>query len=390
VPSFEAWVYSARDRRKIRAPHVFGTLKEAKDWRTDAASALRKGVLAAPSRETVEEAAQAWLAGAKAGEILKPDGLRYKPSVLRQYEADLENKLLPEIGHIRLSTLHRREVQRLVDQLVGSGLSGSRVRGALMPLRVICRRALRNDALTLNPTANLALPAVAGVRDRVASAAEAAALLAALPAEDRALWGTAVYAGLRRGELRALRCDDVDTEARLIRVRHSWDDVEGQVDPKSKKGTRRVPMTSELRLLLLEHLARTGRRDSDLVFGRTASDPFTPTHVRKRALGAWAATAVGAFLRREPLAIELAPIGLHECRHTFVSLMVDAGFTLERIGDYVGHSSTFMVDRYRHLLEGHEQEAADVFDAYLAQRTGAHTGAHPLGEDRKAVPLSQI
>jgi integrase len=148
-------------------------------------------------------------------------------------------------------------------------------------------------------------------------------------------------------------------------------------------------MTSELRLLLLEHLARTGRRDSDLVFGRTASDPFTPTHVRKRALGAWAATALGAFLRREPLAVELAPIGLHECRHTFVSLMVDAGFTLERIGDYVGHSSTFMVDRYRHLLEGHEQEAAEVFDAYLAQRTGAHTGAHPLGEGRKAAPLSQ-
>jgi integrase len=82
-----------------------------------------------------------------------------------------------------------------------------------MPLRAICRRALRNDELTLNPTANLALPAVAGVRDRVASAAEAAALLAALPPEDRALWGTAVFAGLRRGELRALRCHDVDTDA---------------------------------------------------------------------------------------------------------------------------------------------------------------------------------
>jgi len=126
------------------------------------------------------------------------------------------------------------------------------------------------------------------------------------------------------------------------------------------------------------------------VFGRTASQPFTPTHIRDRALGAWAATAVGAFLRREPLAVELAPIGLHEARHSFVSLMFDAGFSLERIGDYVGHSSTFMVDRYRHLLEGHEQEAADVFDAYLAKKNGAHTGAHPSPVARKAASLSGI
>jgi hypothetical protein len=72
-----------------------------------------------------------------------------------------------------------------------------------------------------------------------------------------------------------------------------------------------------LRLELLEHLARTGRRGDDLVFGRTASEPFTPSHVRAQALGAWAATAVGAFLRREAFAVELEPIGLHECRHTY-------------------------------------------------------------------------
>ena len=36
---------------------------------------------------------------------------------------------------------------------------------------------------------------------------------------------------------------------------------------------------------------------------------------------------------------ELATVGLHELRHTYVSLMHDAGFSLERVGDYVGHSS---------------------------------------------------
>jgi hypothetical protein len=55
--------------------------------------------------------------------------------------------------------------------------------------------------------------------------------------------------------------------------------------------------------------------------------------------------------------------------------MHDAGFSLERIGDYVGHSSTYMTDRYRHLIEGHEAEAAERFDEYLSNRTGARTGA---------------
>jgi integrase len=132
---------------------------------------------------------------------------------------------------------------------------------------------------------------------------------------------------------------------------------------------------SALRLILLEHLASSGRRSDDLVFGRTARDPFTPTHVRKRARAAWAAAAVGYFLRGEAPSIELQPIGLHECRHTFVSLMVAAGRSLEEVGDYVGHSSAYMTDRYRHLIDGQRQEAADAFDAYLASTTGAQTGA---------------
>jgi hypothetical protein len=55
--------------------------------------------------------------------------------------------------------------------------------------------------------------------------------------------------------------------------------------------------------------------------------------------------------------------------------MHDAGFSLERIGDYVGHSSTYMVHRYRHLLDGHEDEAARLQEEYLARRAGAQTGA---------------
>jgi hypothetical protein len=59
--------------------------------------------------------------------------------------------------------------------------------------------------------------------------------------------------------------------------------------------------------------------------------------------------------------------------------MHDAGFSLERIGDYVGHSSAYMTEAYRHLLEGHEAEAAERFESYLEGATGARTGAHGGG-----------
>jgi integrase len=53
---------------------------------------------------------------------------------------------------------------------------------------------------------------------RIASREEATALLAALRPEDRALWATAFYAGLRRGEVQGLRVCDLDFAANLIAV----------------------------------------------------------------------------------------------------------------------------------------------------------------------------
>jgi hypothetical protein len=73
-------------------------------------------------------------------------------------------------------------------------------------------------------------------------------------AKDRALWATALYAGLRRGERRALHRKDVDLAGGVIRVERGWDDGEGEVPPKSKQGRRKVPIRAVLRDRLLEYL----------------------------------------------------------------------------------------------------------------------------------------
>ena len=62
-----------------------------------------------------------------------------------------------------------------------------------------------------------------------------------------------MYAGLRRGELRALRWDDVDLGAGLLKVRRSWDDREGEAEPKTKGSQRRVPIVAPLAALLRDH-----------------------------------------------------------------------------------------------------------------------------------------
>lgn len=282
--------------------------------------------------------------------------------MLRGYRQSLEQHVLPALGHIRIDQLRRQDVQRFVDRLVGEGHAGGTVRKHVCPLQTVCRRAVRDDLISLNPTLDLELPPPPEPRERAASPDEAAALLEAVPEDDRALWATAFYAGLRRGELQALRWSDVDDDLRTIHVQRGWDPVAGVIDPKSKKGDRLVPVAQVLRRYLLAHKARTGRRGEDLVFGRTATEPFSPTLVRRRAVRAWEAANKK---RKQNDLPPLVPLGFHECRHTFVSLMHAAGRSLEEIGDYVGHSSAYMTDRYRHLIEGQRQEAAAALDALL-------------------------
>jgi integrase len=180
------------------------------------------------------------------------------------------------------------------------------VKNRLDPLRVLYRRAVRDERIAVDPCAKLELPTVRPQRRNVAGTDRAAALLAALPDDQRALWSTAFYAGLRRGELRALRWTDVDFDAGLIRVARGWDDVEGEQDPKTNAGQRVVPMADVLRRDLAAHKLRTGRGGDDLVFGRTAAQPFIPTTVRGRALKAWEAAG-------------LDPLTAHEARHTCAS-----------------------------------------------------------------------
>lgn len=314
---------------------------------------MRKGgTLIAGSPTTLRAAAEEWLAGAAEGQIRTRSGDEYKPSALRGYETSLGRRILPDLGARRLDEIRRRDLQALVERLLREGLDASTIRNTLMPLRAIYRRAVSRSEIAVNPTSGLELPAVRGRRDRIASPSEACALLAALTREDRALWATALYGGLRRGELMALRWEDVDLAAGVIRVERAWDVKVGIIEPKSQAARRRVPIPAALRDHLLDHKLRAGR-DEGLVFGRTRTNPFNHSSVLRLALTAWQRAV-------------LQWIGLHEARHTFASLMIAAAVNAKALSTYLGHSSiTITLDRYGHLMPGNEDEAAGLLDAYL-------------------------
>ncbi len=346
-PSYEAAVYSKRDGRKVRK--TFDSQAEARRWRHDAGAMVAKGAMRAPVRLTVAEAAEAWLAVAREGVARTRSGDAYKPSAIRGYEQALRLRVLPEVGAVRLADLERRDLQALVSRMQAAGLGASTIRNTLLPLRALFRH--HADDVPVNPTVGVRLPAVRGQRDRIASPTEAAALLAALSGVERPLYATAMYAGLRLGELRALRWVDVDLAAGVIRVERSWDPKAGVIEPKSRAGRRRVPVVPTLRDLLLEH--RMGGAGEGLAFG-TGDRPFDPHGVTARARRAWATHDA------------LRPIGLHECRHTFASLMIAAGVNAKALSTYMGHAGVSITfDRYGHLFPGNEGESAALLGAYL-------------------------
>jgi len=349
APSYQVNLWDNRSRKRIRK--TFRTLTEAKAWRQDAATALRKGLLRASDGRTVRQVADQWLEDARAGLVRNRSGDAYKPSAVRSYEAALRLRVYAKLGDKKFSQLRRVDVQDFVDELHKAGLSPSTVLCSILPLKAIYRRATARGEVAVNPTSGLEMPAIRGRRDRIVSPEQAATLLAGLPEADRPVWSTAMYAGLRSGELRALRWEDVSFLDGVIHVRRGWDQVEGEIAPKSRTGVRKVPIPTVLRNHLEELFARSNGQE--LVFGEDGR-PFAPRALAKRAAAAWTKR-------------DLDGLTLHECRHTYASFMIAAGANAKAVSTYLGHANiAITMDRYGHLMPGNEADAAELLDTFLA------------------------
>lgn len=356
TPSYRARVFDKRTGERVIKS--FPTEAAAKTWRQDAVIALRTGSLTPTITPTLSDALDDLIDGMSTGRVLDRTGKAYKPATVRSYRTASDAYLKPRLGHWRLSELRRRDVQDVVDALRTEGRAASTIHNKIDPLRVLYRRAIRDDLVSIDPTHGLELPANRGHRDRIESPERAGVLLAALPDSERPLWATALYAGLRIGELRALRWHRVDFDAGVIRVERGWDDVEGEIEVKTGAGRRAVPLAGHVRRQLAALKLRTGRDGDDFVFGRTAALPFVRSTVRARANRAWKAAG-------------MEPLTPHEARHCAASYLIAAGLNAKQLSVYIGHSDIRTTyNRYGHLMPGDEREAAAQLDAYLDAASG--------------------
>jgi integrase len=354
-PTYEASVPLGGRGAKQRKS--FSSLQEAKAWRARGVVAVADGLLRASPATSLREAADELIDGMERGTVRTRSGDIYKPSVVRGYATSLRLRLLPALGARRIGDISRRDVQRLVDSWLEEGTDASTIRNSLMPMRVIYRRAVQDGLIALSPCEQLRLPRVEGRRERIAGIEEARGLLAALPLRDRALYATAFFAGLRMGELRALRWRDIDLAPGRIRVERAMDGMGSMIAPKSRAGLRTVPiLTAELRDVISEHRGASRFLPDDYVFtGSSPTSPFSPGAIYRRVRIAWRH-------------VDLNPINLHEARHTFASTAIAAGLNAKIIATYMGHSSIQVTyDLYGKLMPGNEAEAAALFEAYLAR-----------------------
>jgi integrase len=363
--SFEAWVWSKRDNRKIRK--TFSRLDEAKRWRTDETLALRTQAThakTAPGLPTIRAASEKFIADAEAGIARKKGKTTYKPSTVRGYARDLRERINPDFGPLRLDELSRRDVKALVARLLAEGLQGQSVRNVVTSLQAMYRyfEDLYEDDVSY-PARGIDLPDPGAGREHWAKASEAADLLAAIPPEDRAAWGTALFCGLRLGELRSLRVLDVDLEAGTLSVERGFDVKVGVIAPKSRAGIRTVPIPATLAAILRAHVERTGRTGEDLIFGRSPSEPFTDSWLRTKARRSWDAENLK---RRERGQKPLQYLGFQEARHSYRSYLSHVpAIDPVRAGSYFGHSDTSVTARYTHWSDEELARDAQALDAYL-------------------------
>jgi integrase len=257
-----------------------------------------------------------------------------KPSTMVDYRHTIGRVLVPEFGPLMLEQI----TAPMIEAWRARQTTAARTRNKqLTILNGVFRRAQKRFGLQRNPVLEIErLREPRHVHLDVFSPEEVMALVRAAECEqDAAIFLTAAFTGLRRGELIALRWRDVDFAGSLVRVRASYA-ASSLTSPKSGK-VRSVPMAPQV----AEALARLARRgwsigDDDLVF-----------------VGEFGTYVDGSALRRRyKLALEragLRSLRFHDLRHTFGTRAI-AKADILRVKEWMGHADVATTMRYLHYV----------------------------------------
>lgn len=281
-----------------------------------------------------------------------------KPSTMRDYR-NMARVLVREFGRRKIESITTQDIDLWISGYGGSNRTRQKY---LVCLGSIFKRAMKVYGLPRNPADLVERPRVRrAAKIDVLRPEEVLALVRAAESDqDAAIFHTAAFAGLRMGELLALRWRDVDFTRRTIHVRENW--TQGETTTPKGGTERAVPMAEEV----AERLARLGQRqhfttDDDLVF-------CTPLgqHVGYKSLKERYRAALRAADLREDFRF-------HNLRHTFGSTVIRHADSRE-VMEWMGHADLTTTRRYLAFVD-REDAAKRVSEAFQADSLAEQPGA---------------
>jgi integrase len=355
-------------RRGIR------TLKEARQVRTELLSSLDRGTFILPSRQSIGEFLSEWLDAIRA--TVRPSTHdSYSRLVKRYIVGEPGQAGGPRIGGTQLQRLTAPTLNALYADLLRGGRKNSE--GALSPRTVRYVHAIIHKALSdavrwgkvSRNVADLADPPKQRTPEMRTWAAPEVRRFLEYVLADRlyALWRLAVSAGLRRGELLALRWEDLDPKASRLSIRRTLITVRYKLlfsTPKTARGTRSVALDAVTLAALRDHRKRQAEEhlawgpayeDKGLIFCQEDGRPIHPDRISKMFQGH--AKAAG-----------LPRVRFHDLRHTAATLALQAGIHPKVVSERLGHSTVSLtLDTYTHAVPALQEEAAETIASVILE-----------------------
>ena len=297
-------------------------------------------------------------------------------TTLRAYEQVMQAHILPALGTLRLREVTTRDVRVFIDSLArqdggGGALKPRTVHKVYSVLRSVFSLAVDLDLLEQSPCRpdKMRLPRIEEAQVQFYSAKEAEKLLCCLASEPlkwRCLVTTALFTGMRRGELLALRWDDIDMQSGAVRVTKSHYKLSGQEtqvkSTKTPKSVRTLYLPGQVLVLLQQWKQQQAEacpaREMPLVFTGRGGRPMPPDSVT---------TTWRLFLKKYGLPHRK----LHALRHSTATLLLSGGLSLADVSAQLGHSSLKTTAIYTHALSDCTQRASQTMERILLKSAGA-------------------
>ena len=293
-----------------------------------------------------------------------------RTSTANRYELMIEKYTVPRIGSIKLSKLTARDLQRLYKALLdhgrisgtetqGPGLSTTTVHSLHLMLHSAFKQAVKERLLLRNPTEDCIAPKIRKVEMKILEPEQIHRyLLAAENHNALPMFYLELVSGLRKGELVALRWDDVDTERNTVSVSKQLvrnpDGTLELTQPKTETSIREVSIPQEaVDLLKQEHALHP---DNPYLFPSAKTGemyhPDSVVNLHKKIL-------------REA---GIPHIRFHDLRHTFATMALQSGVDIKTVSAMLGHyDAGFTLKTYTHATRQKQEEAAQTMGSFMAQ-----------------------